>query len=113
MLTVKLFENQAISGTTVYTSDAVDLGLISGYSLQISTTSTATGVLKAQVSNDGSVWTDVPNSGNTAHTSVSGAGNYYKNVANDYYRYVRVVYTNATNSGTLSVVLYGKKLAFR
>lgn len=110
MLTVQLFGKQAISSTNTVVSDSVDLALISGYSLQITTTGTATGTLKTQVSNDGVVWVDSPNSGNTAHVSVSGENNYYYNVPNDFYRYVRASYTNATNSGELTVVLYGKKL---
>jgi hypothetical protein len=107
--TNQLFNAQAITGTNAYTSDAIPLDFLHGFSVVLTTTSTATGTAKLQASVDGSVWVDLPNSGATANIVVSGAGSALWNVAGACYKSARVVYTNATNSGTLSVTFYAKQ----
>lgn len=106
----KITDALAITGTNAYTSDAIPLDLMLGYAIALTTVSTATGTAKLQASVDGSVWVDLPNSGETANKAVSGAGSHLWNVSNAFYRQVRVVYTNATNSGTLSISFSAKGL---
>lgn len=98
-----VFSAVAVSGTTAYTSSAMNLDLCNGYCGVLTTTGTATGTLKIQGSNDGVTYVDLPNSGTTANVAVSGAGSHLFNVLNVYYNFVRCVYTNATNSGTISL----------
>ncbi len=98
-----VFSAQAVSGTTAYTSSAMNLELCNGYCGVLTTTGTATGTLKIQGSNDGVTYVDLPNSGTTANIAVAAPASYLFNVINVYYNYVRCVYTNATNSGTISL----------
>ena len=105
---ITLLDAQAISSTNTVTSSALQLDYLSFVAITITTTSTATGTAKLQVSLDGSTWIDAPNSGNTANKSVSGAGSAYWDVPNVSIRYIRVSYTNATNSGTLTVKAFAK-----
>lgn len=105
---ITLVDGEAISSTNVVTSTAIQLDYLSFVAFTITTTSTATGAAKIQVSIDGSTWIDTPNSGNTAHKTISGAGSAYWDVPNVSVRYMRVVYTNATNSGTLTIKAYAK-----
>lgn len=105
---ITLLDAQAISSTNTVTSSAIQLDYLSFVALQITTTGTATGSAKIQASIDGTTWMDAPNSGNTANKTVSGAASQYWDVANVSVRYMRVSYTNATNSGTLTVKAYAK-----
>lgn len=99
----KVFDAVAVSSTTAYTSSAMDISLCNGYAGVLTTTGTLTGTLKLQGSNDNAIWVDLPNSGTTANVAVSGAASQLFNVINVYYNYVRCVYTNATNSGTITL----------
>lgn len=99
----------AISSTNTVTSSSLPLPGLKFYSIVITTTSTATGTAKLQASVDGgTTWVDLPNSGETSNKTVSGAGSQIWNVSNAAYEMVRVSYTNATNSGTLSVNSFAK-----
>lgn len=104
----------AVTGTTAYVSNAIDAGLIASASVQIVSTSTATGTAKLQMSNDqypaGNIagfvptnWTDIASS--TA--SVAGAGAALIPRVDCAYRWLRIVYTNATNTGTVSAQFNG------
>jgi hypothetical protein len=104
----KITDGIAIAGTNVYTSAEVPLDLMLGFAVVLTTTSTATGTAKLQATVDGTTWVDLPNSGETANKTVSGAGSHLWNVSNAFYKAARVVYTNATNSGTLSVSFFAK-----
>lgn len=103
-----VLDAQAITGTGTYVTSAIPLDLIVGYSIVITTTSTATGAAKLQASVDGVTFVDLPNSGDTANKAVAGAGSAIWNIPNAFYKQVRVSYTNATNSGTLSVTFFAK-----
>jgi hypothetical protein len=105
-----ILDAQAITGTSTYTSAALDLSHCLGFTVLLVVASTATGTAKLQGSMDGTTWFDLPNSGATANIAVSGAGNYLWNVADAFYPYVRVSYTNSTNSGTLSARINAKGL---
>lgn len=105
---ITLVDATAISSTNSVTSTAIQLDYLSFIAIVLTTTSTATGSAKLQVSIDGSTWVDAANSGNTANKTISGAGSQYWDVPNVSVRYMRVVYTNATNSGTLTIKAYAK-----
>ena len=98
-----VFSAVAVTGTNAYTSNAIDIDLCNGYCGVLTTTGTLTGTLKLQGSNDNVIYVDLPNSGTTANIAVSGAASHLFNVINVYYNYVRCVYTNATNSGTITL----------
>jgi hypothetical protein len=98
-----VFSAVAVSGTTAYTSTAMSIELCNGFCGVLTTTGTATGTLKLQASNDNVLYVDLPNSGTTANIAVSGAGSHLFNVINVYYNYIRCVYTNATNTGTVTL----------
>jgi hypothetical protein len=104
----KVTDAIAITGTNAYTSSEIPLDLMLGYSIALTTTGSATGSAKLQATVDGTVWVDLPNSGSTANVAVSGAGSSVWNVDGAFYKAVRVVYTNATSSGTLSVTFFAK-----
>jgi len=98
----------AISGTGVVTSAAIPLDLLIGYAVVLTTTGAATGSAKLQATVDGLVWVDLPDTGATANATVSGAGDKLWNVSDAFYKAVRIIYTNASNSGTLSISFYAK-----
>jgi hypothetical protein len=101
----KVFDAQAVSSTTAYTSSAMDISHCDGYSGTLTVTGTATGTAKLQGSIDGVIYVDLPNGGGTANIVVSGAASFLFNVTDAFYNYVRMVYTNATNSGTITLNL--------
>jgi hypothetical protein len=105
---VTLSDAVAISSTNTVNSASFQMDYLSFVTITVTTTGTATGSAKLQGSIDGSTWIDFPNSGSTANISVSGAGSHMWNVPNVSVRYMRVSYTNATNSGNLTVRAFAK-----
>lgn len=103
-----LWTAQAITGTNAYTSAVIPLDRISLVAIVLTTTSTATGSAKLQGTVDGATWVDLANSGQSTFLSVSGANSYYWNLTDIAFKKLRVVYTNATNSGTISGAWYAK-----
>lgn len=109
---VVLLTNGVMTGTTVLNSAAQQLVNIFAYSIQGIITGSAAGTIKLQASNDQAFapsvptnWTDITGSSQ----SVSGAGTVMWNVlSNPSYAWVRVVYTNATGTGTLTLNFFGK-----
>jgi len=101
----------AVSGTTAYASAAIECQQLLALSAQCVSTSTATGVLKFQFSNDPKTnlatnnvptnWIDIP----SATVNVTAASTVGIPKTEICYEWVRVVYTNATNSGTVTVRL--------
>jgi hypothetical protein len=102
------------------TSDPVYLGHIANYSIQLVFTGTPGGNFKLQCSNDmGNPsaskesdrdfqienWTDVADSAQT----ISAAGNHTWDVQNAGYRWVRVVWTQTSGSGTLTSARFNVK----
>jgi hypothetical protein len=106
--TKEVLSSQATTGTTAYTSSALKIEGCLGYCGVITTTGTLTGTAKIQGSIDGTTFVDLANSGSTANVAISGAASYVFNVADAFYNYVRVVYTNATNTGVITVTLNAK-----
>ena len=106
----QIFTAQAVSGTTAYNSNPIFLGHIYGLSFQSVFTGSMTGSLQLQVSNDfgndesiGSGVTNWTNFGSSV--SVTGAGSFIINQDAIYFRWARLVYTNATNSGNFSATM--------
>lgn len=98
-------------------SKGIDLNQQYVYAIQAVWTGSPVGTLKIQVSNDivpdgvggdqaSNVvnWTDYTNSSQ----SISGAGNFVWNVLEAGYRWVRLVYTKTSGSGTINAVFSGK-----
>lgn len=82
-----------------YTSTQMDLGDILNLSIQVTFSSaTLNGSLKLQSSNDNTNYTDVTGS---TQAIVSGASHMWS-VVNATYRYIRVVWTWTSGTGTLS-----------
>lgn len=114
---VLLLTNSAMTGTTVVTSSPIRLDQIYGFAVQAfwvgSPNVTGTFKLQAscdsppthsQVSNGGpdavTNWDDITNSPHTITTDTGGT--YTWNFNGAFYNYVRLVYTNASGSGSLS-----------
>lgn len=102
------------------TSDPIYLGHIANYSIQLVFTGTPGGNFKLQCSNDMgnpsankeadrnfqiTNWTDVADSAQT----ISAAGNHTWDVQNAGYRWVRVVWTQTSSTGTLTSARFNVK----
>lgn len=112
-----------LSGTDMsigITSDPIWLGHIANYSIQIVFTGTPVGSFKLQMSNDdGRItqptiqtqdfgvinYTDIADS----NQAISAAGNHAYTVENAGYRWVRLVYTPTSGSGTITVARFNIK----
>lgn len=109
---VNLLTNATMTGTATVNSAAISTDQLWGVAIQAFWTGTSvTGTLKLQASCDSPMgqnvsegtfvptnWTDITSSS----SSVSGPGNFMWNVSEIAYRYIRLTYTNATNTGSLS-----------
>lgn len=107
----------AMAGTDVVVSDPIWIGHAGGYAIQAVWSGTPTGSFKLQSSVDPqepragitpsiSNWEDIP----SATGSASGAaGMKTWNIADAYYPWVRLVYTNASSTGTLTSVRFNTK----
>jgi hypothetical protein len=102
------------------TSDPIWLGHIANYSIQLVFTGTPGGNFKLQMSNDEGDpsaakeedrdfkivnWTDIADSAQT----ISAAGDHSWTVENAGYRWVRVVWTQTSSSGTLTSARFNVK----
>lgn len=109
----------AISGTTAYATAAVDVQFLDNIAFQVTGTSTATGAAQVQVSVDHNQDSlgNVTNAGNWVNLGSSTAidfgatASYYIAVNQLSAPYIRLVYTNATNTGTLTSLVCGKALS--
>jgi hypothetical protein len=118
----KALSEEAMTGTSVVQSDAIWLGHIAQWSVQLDWTRTSgslTGVWKVQASNApvdynlegiqpaaGAIWTDL--SGATGNVTNAASGNALYNAADSGYQWIRVVYTNTTGVGVLNARVNGK-----
>jgi hypothetical protein len=101
----------AVTGTNVYTLEALPLETASGYSITVRLTGTATGSVLLEGTCDGTTWATLgylDNSGTISLDAATADDRYIWNVPSAFYKAVRVVYTNATNSGTLSASFFAK-----
>lgn len=99
---LNMIPNGAVSLGASANLAAVSLEHISNYSIQIVFTGTPSGTFKLQCSNDElspSNWTDVGSS----DQAVTTAGDLVWNVENAGYKWVRVVYTRSSSTGSLTV----------
>lgn len=91
----------AMASTNTITSAPMDLLTITGAAFYISWTGTPTGTLSVQGSLDGTNYADIGAS--ISSQPAGGTGSNLLNLVDLMFRYVRVSYTNASGSGTLSV----------
>ena len=106
--------SSAHSMDTSFNSNAQILDYSLGYSIQGIITGSPVGTIKLQGSNDpvpadlsGATvanWTDIVDSAQ----SVTGAGSVMWNYNGSFYKWVRVVYTASTGSGSITLNLMGK-----
>ena len=90
--------------TATITSSAVDLQDLNIYAIQAVYTGSPVGTLKLQVSVDGTNYDDY--TGSSLAVSAAGSNTWKVSAAGE--RYVRLVYTFSSGSGTLDVSLSGK-----
>lgn len=111
---IQMLSGSAMTGTTVVNSNPIRVDQIYGFAIQAFWTGTPTGTLKlqascdsppkqTQVSNGGpdavTNWSDIADS---SYSIAGDAGNYMWNFNGSFYNYVRLVYTNASGTGSLS-----------
>lgn len=109
----------SMTGTSTINSDPFWIGHAAGYCVQAVWTGTPNGAFKLQASidpvepspnnsNEPTItnWEDVADS---SYSVTGAAGSYTWNVSNAFYRWVRVVYTNTSSTGTLTSVRYNTK----
>lgn len=104
----------SMTGTNVRTSQAIPIDQLWGFAIQVVWTGTPTGTFKLQASCDAPAqetqtsnggpyvitnWDDVTDS---PYSVAGAAGSYTWNVREPAYRFVRLVYTNASGSGTIT-----------
>lgn len=108
----KLMDAVAVSSTTVYTSEIFNMSNLDNMGLQVKFTGTPTGTLTIQVSVNNSTWDTLPTADinpSVASPSGSATDTVYSIKATPF-PYLRVSYTNASSTGTLSVWICGKDL---
>lgn len=106
-----------MTGTTVVNSNPIRLDQIYGFAVQAVWTGTPTGTFKlqascdtppnqSQVANGGpdpiTHWDDIANS---SYAVGGSAGSYTWNFNGSFYNYMRLVYTNASGTGTVTANL--------
>jgi len=91
------------------TSEPIDLQFVYAWSIQFNWSGTTAGTVKAQISNDGISWTDVPG----CLATPAGSTDFYLFNSGDIvgYRYVRSVFTRTSGTGTLDCFVSGKENA--
>jgi hypothetical protein len=94
-----------------FSSDPILLDQIYGFSFQAVFTGSPNGTFKLQCSNDDvklpievSQWSDV---GSTSQ-AISAAGDLFYNIDAAHYKWVRIVYTRSSGSGSCDVVYFAK-----
>ena len=101
-----VYSSSTMTGTSVCTSQAIDVGSLCRWSVQNVWTGTPNGTFKVQESNDKVNWTDVA----SATTTVSGAaGSGIINAINCETKWLQVLYTNTSSTGTIGVCTFHGK----
>lgn len=115
-ITMNISGSGAMTGTTTIVSDPVPLEQIYGFAVQAIYTGTPVGTFSLQASSDAPARTPQTSNGGPdtvtnwativgSTQAISGAGNFMWNVSGGFYRYVRLVYTNTSGTGTLTAEL--------
>lgn len=106
----KAFDNQAVTGTNVYTSHVSNIAFIDKLSYHLFNKSgTASGTFQGQGSNDGVNWFDVGAAITlTTGTFSGGATSAVATYADLAIAQFRMKYTNSANSGNLDATVSGK-----
>jgi hypothetical protein len=94
-----------------FSSNPILLDQIYGYSFQAIFTGSPNGTFKLQCSNDDvklsssvTVWSDI---GSTSQ-AISASGDLTYNVTAAFYKWVRIVYTRSSGSGSCDIVYFAK-----
>lgn len=97
---VTIINAGTMTGTSAITSSTVDMSFSSLLSLQLVWTGTPNGSVVVQVSNDATTWSSYT----ITMPSIAGsAGNGAVQLADFAHQFVRVVYTNSSSTGVLTV----------
>lgn len=86
------------------TSDAEPLDSYYGSAIQAVYTGSPVGTLKLQASIDGTNYSDIT----ASSQSITASGSFLWNITANFYRYVRVVWTATSGSGTLVCTILAK-----
>lgn len=115
--TIALVSSASMTGTAEVDSIAIPLEQIYGFSITAYWTGSAVGTFKLQCSNDDFAkdvevsnggpyvvtnWSDI--NGSSAPTG-GATGNFTWNFNGSFFKFVRLVYTNASSTGTLNAVM--------
>ncbi len=117
--TLTILAGSSMTGTATINSAAIPVDQLWGFAIQAEWTGTPTGTIKLQASCDAPIGTNQTSSGTSTVTnwtditdssySITGsAGNYMWNVQAAGYRFVRLTYTNASSTGSLSATMSTK-----
>lgn len=109
VVTDKIIESQNMANS--FTSSHILLDQIYGYSLHAVYSGSPVGTFKLQVSNQDvqlresvTEWTDLGSSS----VSVSASGSNMWNISDAFYRWVRVVYTKTSGTGSCTITMTSK-----
>ncbi len=104
------FNATAVSSTTAYHSASTDISQLHNIGLDIRFAGTMNGTLTVECSNDNATFASL--TFNPALSQPAGSNLAYLVDLNQVpFRYVRTSYTNASGSGTLTVLMTAKDLA--
>lgn len=92
-----------VSMAATITGTGQNIETLNAYAVQCGWTSTPVGTIQLQASNDNTTYIDV-----STQAAGGAAGNVLFDVPTPGYRYVRILYTRTSSSGTLTCVLFGK-----
>jgi len=95
-----------MTGTSVLTSSTIDMSAAAFLSIQLVWTGTPNGTAVVNVSNDATTWSSY----SITMPSIAGAaGNGAVQLAHCAHQFVRVVYTNSSSTGVLTVKVSTKQ----
>jgi hypothetical protein len=106
---IPLFTAEAVTGTNMYTSPAIQIQNLDNLGIQVSWTGTPTGTISVLCSIDGINY--IPLTFSPALSQPAGsAGSYLINLEEVPFPFLELQYINASGSGTLSALFFGKDI---
>ena len=106
----KQFDALPVTGANTYTSQRTDINQRQNFSFMFSWVGTMTGTVSVEVSNDGTIWTDL--SFNTPLLQPAGADLVYGvNINGLVFYFLRTKYINTAGSGTFTFMFTSKDLS--